>query len=688
MSHKNTVPPKAKKIPKILEIHGDERQDPYFWLKERENPEVIQYLEEENAYAEAVMKDTEDFQQLLFDEMKARYKKDDESLPYFFNEYWYIVRFEKGKEHPLFTRKFQTLENEEELLLDVNVLAEGQKFFEVGSVAVSPNNKLMSYSSDNMGRRIYAINFKNLETGEILQDVIGNTTGKAVWANDNEHVFYIRKDDSLRAFQVFLHQLGTDSSQDVLIFHEADDTFDVNVFKTKSLEYIFISSSSTISDEQRFIPADNVMADWKIIQPRIDDLEYAVEHYQDEFYIITNADDATNFKIVKTKVANPGIENWVEVIPHREEVLLEGFEIFKNYLVLEERMEGLLQLKIINTNDESFHYLPFSDPTYTAYIGLNLEFDTEKLRFGYTSLTQPSSTFEYDMKERTTTLLKQQEVLGEQFLPENYVSERIWADARDGKKVPISLVYHKDTPRSAETPLLLYGYGSYGHTIDASFSNVRLSLLNRGFIYAIAHVRGGEYMGREWYEDGKMLFKKNTFFDFIDAAKYLVKESYTSEKHLYAMGGSAGGLLMGAIINYEPELFNAIVAQVPFVDVVTTMLDETIPLTTGEFDEWGNPKDKEYYDYIKSYSPYDNIEAKDYPHILITTGLHDSQVQYWEPAKWTARLRELKTDDNLLVFKTDMTSGHGGASGRFESLKEDSLEYAFLMKLENKIDGK
>ena len=688
MSHKNTVPPKAKKIPKILEIHGDERQDPYFWLKERENPEVIQYLEEENAYAEAVMKDTEDFQQLLFDEMKARYKKDDESLPYFFNEYWYIVRFEKGKEHPLFTRKFQTLENEEELLLDVNVLAEVQKFFEVGSVAVSPNNKLMSYSSDNMGRRIYAINFKNLETGEILQDVIGNTTGKAVWANDNEHVFYIRKDDSLRAFQVFLHQLGTDSSQDVLIFHEADDTFDVNVFKTKSLEYIFISSSSTISDEQRFIPADNVIADWKIIQPRIDDLEYAVEHYQDEFYIITNADDATNFKIVKTKVANPGIENWVEVIPHREEVLLEGFEIFKNYLVLEERMEGLLQLKIINTNDESFHYLPFSDPTYTAYIGLNLEFDTEKLRFGYTSLTQPSSTFEYDMKERTTTLLKQQEVLGEQFSPENYVSERIWATARDGKKVPISLVYHKDTPKSAETPLLLYGYGSYGHTIDASFSNVRLSLLNRGFIYAIAHVRGGEYMGREWYEDGKMLFKKNTFFDFIDAAKYLVKESYTSEKHLYAMGGSAGGLLMGAIINYEPKLFNAIVAQVPFVDVVTTMLDETIPLTTGEFDEWGNPKDKEYYDYIKSYSPYDNIEAKDYPHILITTGLHDSQVQYWEPAKWTARLRELKTDDNLLVFKTDMTSGHGGASGRFESLKEDSLEYAFLMKLENKIDGK
>ncbi|MDQ0476038.1 S9 family peptidase [Chryseobacterium sp. MDT2-18] len=682
------LPPKAKKIPKTLEIHNDRRDDSYFWLNERENPEVMHYLEEENAYADAVMKDTEDFQQQLFDEMKARYKKDDESLPYFFNEYWYIVRYEKGKEHPLFTRKFQTLENKEELLLDVNILAEGQKFFEVGSVAVSPDNQLMSYSSDNMGRRIYTINFKNLETGEILQDQIPNTTGKAVWANDNKHIFYIRKDESLRAFQVFLHQLGTDSSQDVLIFHEEDDTFDVNVFKTKSLKYIFISSSSTISDEQRFIPADDVMADWQTIQPRIDDLEYSVEHFEDEFYIITNADEATNFKIVKTKVAHPGIENWVEVIPHREEVLLEGFEIFKKYLVLEERIEGLLQLKIIDTQNNDFHYLPFSDPTYTAYIGLNLEFDTEKLRFGYTSLTQPSSTFEYDMKEKTTKLLKQQEVLGGDFLPENYISERIWAPARDGKKVPISVVYHKDTVKSAETPLLLYGYGSYGLTIDASFSNVRLSLLNRGFIYAIAHIRGGEYMGREWYEDGKMLQKKNTFYDFIDAAKFLVEEHYTSPKHLYAMGGSAGGLLMGAVINMEPELFNGIVAQVPFVDVVTTMLDETIPLTTGEFDEWGNPTEKEYYHYMKSYSPYDNIEAKKYPHILITTGLHDSQVQYWEPAKWTARLRELKTDDNMLVFKTDMSSGHGGASGRFESLKEDAFEYAFLMKLENKIDGK
>lgn len=681
--------PKAKKIAKILEMHGDQRIDNYFWMNERENPEVIKYLEEENAYCDFEMKDTDDFQELLFEEMKARYKEDDQSLPYFFNEYWYIVRFEIGKEYPIFSRKFQTLENPEEILLDVNLLANGLDYFEVASVAVSPNNKLMCFSSDNVGRRIYTLSFKNLETGEFLPDDIPNTTGKSVWSADNKHLFYIRKDENLRAFQVYRHVLGSDPAEDVLIFHEEDETFDVNIFKTISLEYIFIASSSSISDEMRFIPADNVFADWTIIEPRQDDHEYAVEHYKDEFYIITNADNATNFKIVKTKVTNPGMENWLEVIPHRKETLLEGFEIFKDYLVLEERTEGLLFIKIIETQTNESHYLKFTDPTYTAYVGLNLEFNTDKLRFGYTSLTKPNSTLEYDMKLRTTKVLKEQEVLGGNFASENYISERIWAPSRDGKnKIVISLVYHKNTTRSADTPLLLYGYGSYGHTVDASFSNVRLSILDRGFVYAIAHVRGGEYLGREWYENGKMLKKKNTFFDFIDAAKHLINENYTSAEHLYAMGGSAGGLLMGAVINFEPELFNGIVAQVPFVDVVTTMLDETIPLTTGEFDEWGNPKKKRYYDYIKTYSPYDNIEEKNYPNILITTGLHDSQVQYWEPAKWTAKLRELKTDNNLLLFKTDMSAGHGGASGRFESLKEDALEYAFILKLENKIDGK
>lgn len=676
--------PIAKKIDKKLKMHGDTRIDSYFWMNDKENPEVIAHLESENAYCNFMLKDTEDLQESLYEEMKARYKKDDESLPYFFNEFWYIVRYEEGKEYPIFCRKHLTLEASEEILLDANVLAEGQEFLEVGSVSVSTNNELVSYSIDLLGRRIYSIFFKNLKTGEVFQDVITNTTGKIVWANDNMHIFYIRKDENLRAYQVFMHQLGTDSSLDVLVFHEEDDTFDVNVFKTKSREYIFIASSSTNSDEHRFIPSDDVLAKWKIIQPRTEDLEYAVEHYKDEFYIINNADEADNFKISTAKVENCGIENWVDLIPHRENVLLEGFEIFEKYLVLEERKEGLLQIKIIDNAAQTSHYLQFSDPTYTTYIGLNLEFKTDILRFGYTSLLQPNSTSEYNMKDRTTTLLKEQEVLGGKFKKENYISERIWAKSRDGKsEIPISIVYHKDTKKSAERPLLIYGYGSYGHTVDASFSNVRLSILDRGFIYAIAHIRGGEYLGRHWYEEGRMLEKKNTFYDFIDASKYLIEKNYTSEKHLYAMGGSAGGLLVGAIINMEPKLYNGIVAQVPFVDVVSTMLDETIPLTTGEYDEWGNPNEEEYYHYMKSYSPYDNVVAQDYPNILITTGLHDSQVQYWEPAKWTAKLRELKTDNNLLLFKTDMTSGHGGASGRFESLKEDALEYAFLLKLEN-----
>ncbi|MDO5616198.1 MAG: S9 family peptidase, partial [Cruoricaptor ignavus] len=608
-----------------------------------------------------------------------------ESLPYFFNQYWYIIKYEAGKEYPIFCRKHQSLDNEEEVFLDVNILAKNKDFLEVGSVAVSPDNELAAFSTDDVGRRIYTINFKNLKTGKILSDQIKNTTGKAVWANDNQHIFYIRKDKNLRAYKVFRHKLGTDAKDDVLVFHEKDEAFDVNVYKTKSLEYIFIGTSSTVADEHHFIPSNNVFAEWKTLQPRKEDLEYSVEHFENEFYIITNADGATNFKLVKTTVQNPEMEYWEEIIPHREDVLLEGFEIFKDYLVLEERKEGLLQIKIINHKDKSEHYLPFSDPTYTAYIGLNLEFDTHQLRFGYTSLTQPSTTLEYDMKEKKFTILRQQEVLGGQFFQENYISERVWAEARDGKKIPISLVYHKETKKNPNTPLLLYGYGSYGHTVDAGFSNVRLSLLDRGFIFAIAHIRGGEYLGRNWYETGKMLHKKNTFFDFIDVAKFLIKENYTSSEHLYAMGGSAGGLLVGAVMNYEPQLFHGIIAQVPFVDVVTTMLDEDIPLTTGEYDEWGNPNEKAYYDYMKSYSPYDNVSEKDYPNILVTTGFHDSQVQYWEPAKWVAKLRDLKTDNNLLLFKTDMSSGHGGASGRFESLKDDVLEYTFLLKLEGKI---
>ena len=677
--------PKAKKINKKLTAHGEVRIDPYYWLNERENPEVIQYLEQENSYCDFVMKDTELLQRELFEEMKSRYKEDDESLPYFFNEYWYITRYEKGSEYPIFTRKYQSQENEEELLLDVNILADGHDFYDVGGISISLNNEIMAYSEDITGRRIYTIHIQNLKTKEKLEEKLENTTGRIVWANDNEHFFYIQKNEHLRAYKIYRHRLGTSQEEDVLVFHEEDEAFDVSVFKTKSLEYIFVASSSTVSDEHRFIPAADVFAEWKIVQPREEGLEYAVEHYENDFYILTNEGGDYNFKLVKTSVDAPYKENWVEVIPHRKEVLLEGFEIFKNYLVLEEREKGLLQLNIFDYKNKTSWYLPFNNPTYTAYIGLNLEFDTEILRYGYTSLTMPSSTYEYNMREKTARLLKQQEVLGGKFLSENYISERVWADSRDGEtKIPISLVYHKDTPKSEKTPLLLYGYGSYGHTVDASFSSIRLSLLDRGFIYAIAHIRGGEYLGRDWYENGKMLKKKNTFYDFIDAAKFLIKENYTSSNHLYAMGGSAGGLLMGVVINEEPELFNGIVVQVPFVDVVTTMLDESIPLTTGEYDEWGNPNDKEYYEYMKSYSPYDNVTENSYPNMLVTTGLHDSQVQYWEPAKWVAKLRDLKKDNNVLIFKTDMTSGHGGASGRFESLKEEALEYAFLLMVDKK----
>ena len=652
--------PKAKKINKKLTAHGEVRIDPYYWLNERENPEVIQYLEQENAYCDFVMKDTELLQRELFEEMKSRYKEEDESLPYFFNEYWYITRYEKGTEYPVFTRKYQSQENEEELLLDVNILADGHDFYDVGGISISLNNEIMAYSEDITGRRIYTIHIQNLKTKEKLEEKLENTTGRIVWANDNEHFFYIRKNEHLRAYKIYRHRLGTSQEEDVLVFHEEDEAFDVSVFKTKSLEYIFIASSSTVSDEHRFIPAADVFAEWRIVQPRKEGLEYVVEHYENDFYILTNEGGDYNFKLVKTSVDTPYKENWVEVIPHRKEVLLEGFEIFKNYLVLEEREKGLLQLNIFDYKNKTSWYLPFNDPTYTAYIGLNLEFDTEILRYGYTSLTMPSSTYEYNMREKTVRLLKQQEVLGGKFLSENYISERIWTDSRDGEaKIPISLVYHKDTLKSEKTPLLLYGYGSYGHTVDASFSSVRLSLLDRGFIYAIAHIRGGEYLGRDWYENGKMLKKKNTFYDFIDAAKFLIKENYTSSNHLYAMGGSAGGLLMGVVINEESELFNGIVAQVPFVDVVTTMLDESIPLTTGEYDEWGNPNDKEYYEYMKSYSPYDNITEKSYPNMLVTTGLHDSQVQYWEPAKWVAKLRDLKKDNNVLIFKTDLWTRWG-----------------------------
>lgn len=673
--------PIAKKIEKKLEKHGDVRIDNYYWLNDRENPKVIEYLKAENAYTDAMLKDAEAFQAELFTEIKSRIKEDDESVPFKFNGYWYITRFVKDGEYPIYSRKKESLDAENEILFDVNEMAKPYSYYALNGLNISENNELAAFGQDTLSRRIYSIQIKDLKTGELLPDRLENTTGGSVWAADNKTLFYTRKDETLRASQIWKHTLGTDPSEDTLIFEEKDDTFNAFVFKTKSRKYIIIGSSSTVSDEYRFIPADQPNAEWKVIQKRERNLEYSVEHYGDHFYILTNKDKATNFKLMKTSVHKTDKSNWVDVIPHRKEVLLEGFEIFNDYLVLEERSKGLTQINIQSWDGKVNYFVPFEEEVYTSSLSQNPEFDSKILRYSYTSLTTPHSIIDFDMETKKGEVKKEQTVLGD-FNKENYISKRIWVTARDGVKVPVSLVYRKDTPINSNTPLLQYAYGSYGFSMDPYFSTSRLSLLDRGFVYAIAHIRGGQELGRSWYENGKMLTKKNSFNDFVDVSLDLIKNNYTSAEHLYAMGGSAGGLLMGAIINQAPELYKGIVAQVPFVDVVTTMLDDTIPLTTGEYDEWGNPNELAYYNYIKSYSPYDNIEKKSYPNLLVTTGLHDSQVQYWEPAKWVAKLREMKTDTNLLLLRTDMETGHGGASGRFEALKEVAFEYAFLFKLE------
>ncbi|MGA1226448.1 MAG: S9 family peptidase [Tamlana sp.] len=675
--------PIAKKIPKTLKIHNDVRIDNYYWLNDRENPEVINYLNAENTYTKAMMQHTEAFQKELFEEMKGRIKEEDTTVPYKLNGYWYITRFETGKDYPIYLRKKETLDAPEEILFDCNVMAEGFSYFNLGSIAISPDNKMAAFSTDTLSRRQYTIQVKNLETGDVLEDKILNTTGRATWANDNKTLFYTMKDEvTLRSYKIFKHKLGSKAVKDLEVYHEKDETFNTFVYKTKSKKYIVIGSSSTLSSEYRILNADNPDGDFKVFQVRTKDLEYSIAHYGDSFYIISNIDKATNFKVSKTNEQTTEKKYWKDLIPYRKEVLIEDIEIFKDYLVVNERENGLNNLRIISWNGEEDYYLPFNSETYTAYIGNNPDFDSDMLRYGYNSLTTPSSVIDYNFKTKESDIKKEQEVLGGKFKKENYESKRIWATARDGVKLPISLVYKKGIKLDGNNPLLQYAYGSYGSTIDPSFSTIRLSLLDRGFIYAISHIRGGEYLGRDWYENGKLLTKMNTFTDFIDCSKYLIEQKYTSKAHLYAYGGSAGGLLMGAIINMNPELYKGILAAVPFVDVVTTMLDDTIPLTTGEYDEWGNPNNEVYYNYMKAYSPYDNVEAKAYPNMLVTTGLHDSQVQYWEPAKWVAKLRNLKIDKNKLLLYTDMDSGHGGASGRFESLKEVALEYAFLLDLE------
>jgi len=682
---KDIIPPIAKKIPKELIVHNDLRIDDYYWLNDRDNPEVSNYLEQENAYCENIMSHTKDFQKDLFEEMKSRIKEDDESVPYKFNGYWYIVKFEKSKDYPIYTRKKEVLTAKEDILFDCNEMAKDHSYFKLVGISISPNNNLVSFGIDTVGRRQYTLHIKNIVTGKTYKDTIKNTTGGATWANDNITLFYTSKNEhTLRSDKIFKHKLGNEVKNDVLTFSEDDDTFGTSVYKTKSKKYIVIASYSTLTTEFQILNANNPDGKFKLFQPRVRGLEYSINHYQNEFFIVTNADNATNFKLMKTHENSTEISNWKGLIAHREDVLLEGIDIFKDFLVISERCNGLNEIRIRRWDNSDEYYLPFNNETYTAYTTTNIDFDTTILRYGYNSLTTPSSIVDFDMVTKTKEIKKEQEVLGGKFKKENYISERVWATAQDGTKIPISLMYHRDTQKDQSTPLLLYAYGSYGSTIDPFFSTIRLSLLDRGFIYAIAHVRGGEYLGRHWYENGRLLQKINTFTDFIQCSKFLIENQYTSAKHHYAMGGSAGGLLMGVIVNLAPELYNGIVTQVPFVDVITTMLDESIPLTTGEYDEWGNPNDKEYYDYIKSYSPYDNVEEKAYPNLLITTGLHDSQVQYWEPAKWIAKLRTLKKDDNILLLKTNMEAGHSGASGRFEALKEDALEYAFLLDLEGK----
>jgi oligopeptidase B len=680
------TPPVAEKKDHETGMHGDKRNDEYYWMadffsKGPDSNKVVDYLKAENAYTETMMAGTKKFQEDLFAEMKGRIKEKDESVPVFSNGYWYYTRSEEGQQYFKYCRKKGSLKAPEEMLLDVDKMAEGHPYYSAVGFNISPDNKLLAYGVDTVSRRQYTIYVKNLETGELLKDAIFPASGGSEWGNDNKTLFYTATNPkTLLSEKIKRHTLGTESKKDVVVYAEKDKSNYIGVGKTKSEKYIVIASSATMSSEYRILDADKPEGEFEIFQPRIKDVLYDIEHHNDKFLIVTNK-DALNFKLMETPLNKTGVENWKEVIPTRKDVLLEGIDVFKDYLVVTERKNGLLQLRIRNVNTNAEHYVDFGEAAYTAYASSNPEFDTKTLRYVYTSMTTPSSVYDYNMETKAKELKKRQEVVGG-YDPEEYVTERLYATSRDGVKVPISLVYKKGTEKSEKTPMLLYAYGSYGNSMDAAFSSTRLSLLNRGFIYAIAHVRGGQEMGRQWYEDGKLLKKKNTFYDFIDCAEHLIKGKFTSPAHLYAEGGSAGGLLMGAISNLRPDLWRGIIADVPFVDVVTTMLDESIPLTTNEFDEWGNPKNKESYMFMKSYSPYDNVEKKEYPNMLVTTGLHDSQVQYFEPAKWVARLRTHKTDKNVLLLKTNMEAGHGGASGRFEYLKEVALQFAFMFALE------
>lgn len=687
-----TTEPIASKKPFSIVTHNHERVDPYFWMRlsdeqknaptpDEQTQEVLDYLNAENQYLEHQLKHTEPLQQKLYKEIVGRIKKDDSSAPYFKNGYWYYTRYEQGKEYPIYCRKKEKLAAEEVVMLDVNELAKGHAYYAAVALRVSPDNKILAFSEDITGRRIYTVRFVQLETGEFLPDELTNTDGSGAWANDNQTYFYtIKNEISLLSEKVLRHRLGTNPADDALVYTEQDPSFYIGVYRSKSGKYIIIYNSSTISSDYHILSADHPFGDFQQFAERKPHHEYSIYHDGDQFYILTNW-QAKNFRLMQAPEQATGKNNWKEIIPHREDVLLEDIEVFQHYLVTSERANAKTAINIINKDTKISHSIDFGEEAYVASVGNNPEFKSDNLRFQYSSMTTPSTVYDYNMLTHQKTVAKRQQVVGGHE-PSDYVTKRLFATARDGKKIPISIVYKKGFEKNGQQPLLLYAYGSYGSSVDPWFSATRLSLLDRGFAWAIAHIRGGEEMGRHWYEEGKMFNKMNTFNDYIDCAHFLIGEQYTSPKHLYAMGGSAGGLLMGAVINMAPELFNGVIAAVPFVDVVSTMLDESIPLTTNEFDEWGNPKEEASYHYMLSYSPYDQVKAQDYPNLLITTGLFDSQVQYWEPAKWIAKLRDLRTDNNMLVMHTNMEAGHGGASGRFRRFKETALEYAFLLDLE------
>ncbi len=672
------VPPTAEKKPHVDTLHGDIRVDDYYWLRDKEDTNVITYLEAENEYLEKVMAHTEEFQEDMYEEILSRIKETDINVPYRLGDYYYYSRTEEGKDYPIYCRKKGSLEAEEEIYLDQNVLAEGYDYMDIGLMKISPSQQLLAYTIDTTGFENFTLFVKDLESGALHPDIIKNCGYSIEWANDNQTLFYTIRDSANRPFKLFRHKLGTEQEDDALVYHETDDMYWMGVGKTKDDEYLIMATGTRGTDEYYFLDADNPSGEFKMVHPRTRGLEYSIDHYKGTMYIVTN-DNATNFKLMKASVENPGKDNWTEVIPHREDVKLDYIDLFEDHMVVWERANGLRQVQIRNFGTGEKHYVEFPEPVYSVSSGTNPEFDSKMLRLEYVSLVTPQSVFDYHMDSKEMELKKQREVLGG-YDKTQYASERVFATGHDGAKIPISIMYKKDNfKKDGTNPMYFYVYGAYGSSMDPWFSSSRLSLLNRGFAFCIAHVRGGGEMGREWYDTGKKLQKINTFEDVISCSEHLIEENYTSAEKLVLVGGSAGGTTVGAAMNMRPDLFEVVIAHVPFVDIINTLMDPSIPLTTIEWEELGNPQEEEYYKYMLKYSPYDNVEAKEYPAMLVTTGLNDPRVAFWEPAKWVARMRQMKTDDNPLLLKTNMGAGHMGASGRYDYLKDLAFEYVFIL---------